>query len=405
MFLRRLTNAVAGSRGWRAFGAALVAASLSGCAAIGLPWCAPQCATVHHNSSSLVEFLYPDGQPPPRDNNIPELHVPLRVGLTFLPAHGAYAGPDAALREQLLERIKQRFSSRKFVSDIVVIPDYYLGSQRGFAALEQVQRLYSVDVLALVSYDQVQHADENGWLLGYLTIVGAFVIKGDRYDMSTLVDLAVVDATSRSLILRAGGVDTRHGTVPLMDYSRETREAAAAGFSAAANQMIDHFDSALSSFEEEVRAGRANVHVVHHGAAGGGGGAMSWPWLLALAAVLVLRSWRAAAFTTPDGPGLSRDPGGGPAASSGRGIVAELRTEKGRGPDVTTGWHHDPDPAGHLHQQDPARRAARAHRLHRRGGLAFYRGPGHQLHRRGHVRFLRQYRRSRGQAGRGAAFR
>jgi rhombotail lipoprotein len=344
---------------WRALTVALAALSLSGCAAIGLPWCAPQCDTVHHNSSSLVEFLYPNQQLPPRDDTIPELHVPLRVGLAFLPAHGDgnYGGPDAAQREELLERIKQRFRTRKFVSDIVVIPDYYLGSQRGFAALEQVQRLYGVDVLALVSYDQVRHTDENGWSMGYLTIVGAFVIKGDRYDISTLVDLAVVDAASRALILRAGGVDTRHGTVTLVDYPREAREAAAAAFSGAADHMIEHFDGALSAFEDEVRAGRANVHVVHHG----GGGAMTWPWLVALAALLVLRAGRRAV------PGAV-------------GIVAGLETETGRGPALAARLEHDADAAGHLHQQDPPRGDAGAHRLHRRLLLALYRGAGHQLH-------------------------
>jgi rhombotail lipoprotein len=336
---------------WRPLAVALAALSLAGCAAIGLPWCTPQCDTVHHNSSSLVEFLYPNQQLPPRDNTIPELHVPLRVGLAFLPGHGEgnYGGPDAAQREELLARIKQRFSTRKFVSDIVIIPDYYLSSQRGFAALEQVQRLYAVDVLALVSYDQVRHTDENAWSMGYLTIVGAFVLKGDRYDISTLVDLAVVDATGRSLILRAGGVDTRHGTVTLADYPREARTAAAAAFSAAADHMIEHFDAALGAFEDEVRAGRANLHVVHHG----GGGAMSWPWLIALAALLVLRIGRA-----------------GLAGTSG--IVAGLRTEPGRGPAFAARPEHDADTAGHLHQQDPPRRRAGADRLHRGFVLALY---------------------------------
>jgi rhombotail lipoprotein len=91
-----------------------------------------------------------------------------------------------------------RFSSRKFVAEIVIIPDYYLRGQNGFEGLEGVQRLYGVDLMALVSYDQVVHTDENIWSLGYLTIVGAYVLKGSRHDVSTLVDLAVVDPVSRS---------------------------------------------------------------------------------------------------------------------------------------------------------------------------------------------------------------
>jgi len=283
-------------RRWSLVCVAILSAALTGCAVLCAPYCAGQRST--HSSSSLVEFLYPDGKPPPRENRVPELHVPLRVGLAFLPAHGFGAnGPDAALENELLERIKQRFSERKFVSEIVVIPTYYLGGQRGFTGLQAVQRLYAVDVVALVSYDQVTHADQNAWSLGYLTIVGAYVLKGDRYDVSSLLDLAVVDPATGSLILRAGGVDTRHGTSTYLAEARESRAAGAAGFSAAADQMIDHFDAALNQFEADVRAGRANVRVVHNAGAGGAGAFTCW-WLMAL---LLLVAARAVAVGTPAG--------------------------------------------------------------------------------------------------------
>lgn len=275
--------------------AMLAAASLAGCALLGVPPCAPYCTASHHSSSSLVEFLYPDGHAPPPENSMPELHVPLRVGLAFLPGRGVPgAGPDAAQRAELLERIRSRFSDRKFVSEIVIIPDYYLSSQRGFAGLEAVQRLYSIDLMALVSYDQVTHQDENEWSLGYLTIVGAYLLKGSRYDVSTLIDLAVVDPATRSLVLRAGGVDTRHGNTTLIDQQHQAREAGSIGFTAASEQMMGHFDAALSAFEAEVRAGRANVRVVHKGGAGGGG-ALTWPWIVALLGVVVARVRRGAA--------------------------------------------------------------------------------------------------------------
>ena len=269
----------------------ILAAALAGCAALGAPFCAPYCNASRHSSSSLVEFLYPDGQVPPGENSIPELHVPLRVGLAFLPGRGG-AGPDAALREQLLERIRQHFSDRKFVSEIVIIPDYYLAQQRGFAGLGAVQRLYSIDLMALVSYDQVTHQDENGWSLGYLTIVGAYVLKGNRYDVSTLVDLAVVDPASRSLVLRAGGTDVRHGSATLVSTASELRQKSGFGFSTAADQMIGHFDTALNEFEEQVRAGKANVRVVHKDGSTGGGGATGLGDLGLLGLLLAGRRFR-----------------------------------------------------------------------------------------------------------------
>jgi rhombotail lipoprotein len=250
--------------------------------------------TTHQSSSSLVSFLYPNGAEPPHENSIPQLHVPLRVGLAMLPAKSGPAGlaPDAALRQQLLERVRAHFSDRKFVSEITIIPDYYLDAGKGFAGLEALQRLYDLDVVALVSYDQVMHQDENNWSLGYITIVGAYVLKGNRYEISTLVDLAVVDPVTHSLILRAGGVDTGHGNTTLIELSADARASAAAGFQGASGQMIQHLDASLADFEQQVRSGRARVAVVHKS---GGGGAFTWPWLLALAPLVLRRAWRAPA--------------------------------------------------------------------------------------------------------------
>ncbi len=254
---------------------ALGSLTLAGCEAF--PYL-PHYAAHARNSSSLADFLYPDGQVPAPSVEPPQLRIPLRVGLTFLPAANAqFAGLDETHQAQLLERIKQRFASRKFVADIVILPDYYLAGRRGYAGLEGVQRLYGLDVVALVSFDQETHQDRNEWSLAYTTIVGAFVVKGSRHDVSTLVDLAVVDPHSRQLIIRAGGTDVRHGNTTLVDEARETRAANITGFSAATDQMIEHFDAALSKFEADVRSGTAPVHIMSKNErtnGGGGGGAL-----------------------------------------------------------------------------------------------------------------------------------
>jgi rhombotail lipoprotein len=263
----------------------VAALMLSGCTALDALTGGSNGTRQTHNSSSLVEFLYPNGQVPPAQNQIPELQVPLRVGLAFLPSPDG-AGPIAADREALLEQIRQRFASRKFVTEIVTIPDYYLRNAQGFAGLQGVQRLYSIDVMALVSYDQVEHRDENDWSLGYLTIVGAYVLKGSHHDVATLVDLAVVDPVTQSLILRAGGTDSRARNSTLVDQPRAAREASAASFATATTQMIDNFDVALTRFEADVRAGKANVRVAKRSSNGGGGGFA--PLSLGLLALLVV---------------------------------------------------------------------------------------------------------------------
>jgi rhombotail lipoprotein len=108
-----------------------------------------------------------------------------------------------------------------------------------------------------------------------------------------LVDLAVVDPATRSLVLRAGGTDTRHGDTTLVGAQHDTRETATAGYGAATDEVIDHFDAALTKFEADVRSGKAAVQVVRNNDPGhaGGGGALGWPVL----ALLMLVTFRRAA--------------------------------------------------------------------------------------------------------------
>src|SRR6202521_239656 len=129
---------------------------LTGCADLT---CFSACQRHTQNSTSLVDFLYPNGTAPPPQDAQPQLHLPLRVGLAFLPSKGAEGanGPDAAHKEALLQEIRERFIYGKFAAEIVVIPDYYLQGKSGFEGLEGVQRLYGIDLMALVSYDQAAH--------------------------------------------------------------------------------------------------------------------------------------------------------------------------------------------------------------------------------------------------------
>jgi hypothetical protein len=111
------------------------------------------------------------------------------------------------------------------------------------------------------------------------------------------VDLAVVHPATRSLVLRAGGTDTRHANTTLAEQERESRLASSASFDAATQRMIGNFDVALKQFEADVKAGKANVRVVQRnaiastGGGHGGGGSFAAAWLLLL---LPLALWRRA---------------------------------------------------------------------------------------------------------------
>ncbi len=270
----------------------LAAAALSGCSSLGGP-CMFDCGRQNYRSSSLVEFLYGRDEAPPANDAVPQLTLPLRVGLAMLPSHGSSGAPglEAARQQELLENVRQRFLKRPFIREIVIIPEHYLGST-GFDSLQSLQRLYSVDVIALVSYDQVVYSAENNWSLGYLTIVGAFVLKGTHSDIATLLDLAVVDPATRSLLLRAGGTSEARRNTTAIEHDAEIRQSQASSFSLAAERMTDNFDKALTEFETSVREGKARVRVSHSdggGNATGGGGALDFWALLLLAIPLASR--------------------------------------------------------------------------------------------------------------------
>lgn len=247
-------------------GAVLSVLVLSGCAAM---FSTPTAR--HERTSSLVDFLYP-GAAPPVQNATPVLHLPLTVGVVFLPAPAGRPGALGATdKAAVLDAIRMRFESRGFVREIITVPDYYLAGQRGFEGLMALQRLYSLDLIALVSYDQVARQDNNELSLTYLTIVGSWLFPGTSQDVNTMVDLAVVHPATRSLVIRAAGMDSRKGVSTNAGAAGRLRERGVESFQASATRMIDNFDAELLRFEERVKQGTARVQIANPGAGGGGG--------------------------------------------------------------------------------------------------------------------------------------
>jgi rhombotail lipoprotein len=71
-----------------------------------------------------------------------------------------------------------------------------------------------------------------------------------------------------------------------VDQARDARESTVASFDTATTQMIDNFDLALTKFEADVRAGKANIRVAKRDSGGrGGGGSFG---LLSLGGLLLL---------------------------------------------------------------------------------------------------------------------
>ena len=246
-------------------------------------------------SSSLVNYLYPDGEkPPPYDDIVPALVLPLRVGIAFVPTTGYtdIPGLGEVVKVELLDKVRAEFLERDYISDIQVVPETYMRGNRGFTGLEQIARLYSLDVIALVSYDQVVAVDDTRSSILYWTIVGAYFIEGSRNDVQTFVDTAVFDIATRKLMIRAPGIDKATQKSTLVESGQELREARSESFERAMSDMTTNLQAELDRFEIRLKED-PTVARVDNSAMRGGSGATGFSALLVLCLVAIIRrEWR-----------------------------------------------------------------------------------------------------------------
>ncbi len=246
-------------------------------------------------SSSLVDFLYPEGAVPPAvDDRLPQLSLPLRVGIAFIPPTGE-AVISAAEQRALMEHVADAFRDREYVLSIEAIPEAYMRSARGVHGMRQVASLYDVDIMALVSYDQISFSGERDSAIMYWTIVGALVFKGNTNEVQTMIDTAVFDVSTAKLLFRAPGTHKQQRNATLMDNARDLRELRQEGFAGATDDMIVNLDGELAHFQDGIKQGERAQVAWRSGYGGGGGGTVSWQLLvLLLLIVLAVKTsgWR-----------------------------------------------------------------------------------------------------------------
>ncbi|MEJ2128779.1 MAG: rhombotarget lipoprotein [Woeseiaceae bacterium] len=260
---------------------------LAGCTSL---WMGPGYEKTREGaSSSLVDYLYPNGEIPPGiAEQIPQISLPATVGIAFVPTYGQQ-DITAKEKQELLEQVAEGFRDRDYVDSIVSIPDHYLRSTRGVTGMQQVAALYGADIMALVSYDQVSFSGERDSAILYWTIVGALVVKGNTNEVQTMIDTAVFDVGTGKLLFRAPGMHRDQINSTLMDNKSDLRKMRSASFVSATDDMVVNLDTELAGFQESVRGGtKAEVQWRE----GYGGGAVSWPLLALLAGTLLVRNRR-----------------------------------------------------------------------------------------------------------------
>jgi len=231
--------------------AAVTATSLVGCSAAFF-------GIERSTRSSTVDYLYPDGKRPVIDPAVtPRLELPLRVGIAFVPAtdrsRRGGTQPAEARRFELLEIVKAAFEGVDYVEDIQIIPSSYLGSAGGFRGLEQMGRVYDLDVFALVSWDQVVNTKDTVFSILYWTIVGAHVIPASKNSVHTLLDTAVFDLRTRRLLLRAPGFDHASQRTTAFASGGDQIWLSDLSFERAAEEMSKNLESEIGEFGKRVK--------------------------------------------------------------------------------------------------------------------------------------------------------
>ncbi len=242
--------------------------------------------------SSAVDFLYPDREVVEKVS-VPLLSLPLNVGIAFVPeADQEYRVKRISSKDKydLLKKISGQFKALPFVKDIELIPTEYLKVGGSFTNLDQIRTMYNVDIIALVSYDQVQHTDESMLSFSYFTIIGAFVVQGEKNDTNTMIDVVVYDIASRKLLFRAPGTSLVHHMATPVNLSEELRKDSLKGFHDAADDLVVNLNSALERFKEKVKE-RPEEFTISHKAGYTGGGSLGWLYSAALVIIGGLGIW------------------------------------------------------------------------------------------------------------------
>lgn len=199
------------------------------------------CATDSAHRSSGVSYLYPNQNEHvsiPAGSTLPDV---ARVGVAFVPEQGVN-------REALAERDRQGLKvavaayleQQPFVSEVTLIPSVYLRPGGSFGNLDQLRRMYDIDVMVMLSYDRTQFVEQGAGSVRYRTLDGEQRLDGRWNDTSTLLQAAVYEIDERQMLFLATGASHVPYTPAGISLSEQLRADSVAGFEQASAELLQH---------------------------------------------------------------------------------------------------------------------------------------------------------------------
>ncbi|MCK5522337.1 MAG: rhombotarget lipoprotein [Thiomargarita sp.] len=232
------------------------------------------CATSKskHYSSNVVQYLYPNKRQPVEMPKIPSLSLPLKVGIAFVPETTSNHKTLTELNKaDLMNEVSTHFKKYDFVKSIEIIPSPYLTQNGSFANLDQIRTMFGIDVIALLSYDQTRFTDKGLASITYWTIIGAYIVRGEKNDTHTMVDATVYDIKSRKMLFRAPGTSHIKSRATPVNLSEQVRKDSLEGFKLASRKLVINLEEQLRLFKEKVKEAPQDYRIVHKPGYTGGG--------------------------------------------------------------------------------------------------------------------------------------
>lgn len=233
-----------------------------------------------HHSTSVVQYLYPKQQNHIETPTIPKLTLPIRVGIAFVPeGYNKIKDFTESDKMTLMNKVADHFKQYDFVESIQLIPSAYLQPNGSFANLDQIRTMYDIDVIALLSFDQTQFTDEGLTSITYWTLIGAYIVQGEKNATNTMVDAAVYDIPSRKMLFRAPGVSYIKSKSTPVNLSEQLRKDSVESFKQASDKLIVNLDKQLELFKQKVK-NRPEEYQISRAPGYTGSGSFDWSYML-----------------------------------------------------------------------------------------------------------------------------
>jgi rhombotail lipoprotein len=214
--------------------------------------------TVHY-SSSLYSYLNTNET---RLANSPAPAAgPLKIAIAFVPPQysstavgkASIPGESLALNDNmtLLQQIADEFKACPSVKSVELLPSTYLSPGGGFENLKHIGATFGVNTIVLIAYDQTQFSDEGLAAFSYWTIIGAYLVPGERNSTVTVLEAGMYDIAGERMLMRVSGTSTLKGSATPVNLSEELRADSKRGFETATTNLVSTLKTELNRFSEQ----------------------------------------------------------------------------------------------------------------------------------------------------------